>query len=47
MCKKAIKASLSDFTVRLKCSASTQRQALNAIVFSYNRVLDLHIEGSF
>src|SRR4051812_32444001 len=34
-----IKAFLSDLAVRLNVSASTQNQALNAIVFLYKRVL--------
>ena len=45
MGKKEIEAFLSDLAVKQKVSAATQRQALNAIVFLYNRVLDLPIEG--
>lgn len=36
---------LSDLTVRLKVSASTQRQALNALVFLYREVLDQPLDG--
>jgi len=36
---------LSDLAVNGKVSASTQRQALNAIVFLYRQVLDIPIDG--
>ena len=36
---------LSDLVVKQKVSASTQRQALNAIVFLYKEVLDSPLEG--
>lgn len=36
---------LSDLAVRGKVSASTQRQALNALVFLYRQVLDKPLEG--
>jgi integron integrase len=36
---------LSDLVVKGEVSASTQRQALNAIVFLYREVLDLSLEG--
>jgi len=36
---------LSDLAVRGKVSASTQRQALNALVFLYCEVLDLPLDG--
>ena len=36
---------LSDLAVNRKVSASTQRQALNAIVFLYRQVLDIPIDG--
>ncbi len=36
---------LSDLVVNKEVSASTQRQALNAIVFLYREVLDLPLEG--
>ncbi len=36
---------LSDLAVRGKVSASTQKQALNALVFLYREVLDLPLEG--
>ncbi len=36
---------LSDLTVNCKVSASTQRQALNALVFLYREVLDLPLDG--
>ncbi|MDY0375774.1 MAG: phage integrase N-terminal SAM-like domain-containing protein [Desulfobacterium sp.] len=36
---------LSDLVVRGEVSASTQSQALNAIVFLYREVLDLPLEG--
>jgi integrase len=43
--KKEIEAFLSEPAIRRKVSASTQRQALNAIVFLYNRVLNISIDG--
>ena len=36
---------LSDLAVRQKVAASTQRQAMNAIVFLYRDVLDIPLEG--
>lgn len=45
MGKKQIETFLSDLAVNRKVSAATQRQALNAIIFLYNRVLDKPIEG--
>jgi hypothetical protein len=36
---------LSDLVVRGEVSASTQSQALNAIVFLYPEVLDLPLKG--
>jgi integrase len=36
---------LSDLAVRQKVSASTQRQALNALVFLYREVLDKSLDG--
>ena len=36
---------LSNLTTQGKVSASTQRQALNAIVFLYREVLDLPLDG--
>ena len=44
MGKEEIEAFLSHLAVDLKCSASTQRQALNAIVFLYARVLHQPLE---
>ena len=44
MGKKEIEAFLSHLAVEENVSASTQRQALNAIVFLYKRVLDIHID---
>ena len=43
MDKFEIEAFLSHLAVELKVSASTQRQALNAIVFLYTKVLDLPV----
>lgn len=43
MGKCEIEAFLSHLAVELKVSASTQRQALNAIVFLYTKVLDLAV----
>ncbi len=36
---------LSDLAVRLEVSASTQRQALNALIFLYREVLDKPLDG--
>ena len=36
---------LSDLASRRKVSASTQRQALNALVFLYREVLDFPLDG--
>lgn len=44
MGKKEIEAFLSDLAVNGKIGASTQRQALNAIIFLYKHVLDKPIE---
>ncbi|MCD4689059.1 MAG: integron integrase [Desulfuromonadaceae bacterium] len=44
MGKIEIEAFLSDLAVVGKVSASTQRQALNAIVFLYKKVLDLPVD---
>jgi len=45
MGKTEIDAYLSHLATERKVSASTQRQALNAIIFLYRRVLDQPIEG--
>jgi site-specific recombinase XerD len=45
MGKKEIDAFLSHLATHLHVAAATQRQALNAIVFLYRRVLDQPIEG--
>ncbi len=45
MGKKEIDAFLSDLAVNKKVAASTQNQALNAIVFLYKHVLDIPVEG--
>ncbi|MEW6404628.1 MAG: phage integrase N-terminal SAM-like domain-containing protein, partial [Chloroflexota bacterium] len=45
MGKSQIESFLSHLAVEGKVSASTQRQALNAIVFLYRRILDHPIEG--
>ncbi|MEA3387031.1 MAG: integron integrase [Patescibacteria group bacterium] len=42
---KDIESFLSDLAVRGEMSASTRRQALNALVFLYRNVLDISIEG--
>ena len=47
MGKTQIEAFLSHLASDRKVSAATQRQALNAIVFLYNRVLDIPIEERF
>jgi integron integrase len=46
---QAIAAFLSDLAVRQKVAAATQAQALNALVFLYREVLQVHLEeiGSF
>jgi len=44
MGKNEVEAFLSHLVTRAKVSASTQRQALNALVFLYRRVLDQPIE---
>lgn len=44
MGKKEIEAFLSHLATEGKVSANTQRQALNAIVFLYKRVLDLPVD---
>ena len=45
MGKKEVEGFLSHLASRGKVSASTQRQALNAIVFLYRSVLDQPIQG--
>ena len=45
MGKKEVEGFLSHLASRGKVSASTQRQALNAIVFLYRNVLDQSIQG--
>lgn len=42
--KKEIEAFLSHLAVQQKVAASTQRQALNAIVFLYKKVLDIPVD---
>jgi len=42
---KNVERFLSDLAVRCEVSASTQSQALNALVFLYRHVLDLPFEG--
>ena len=44
MGKREIEDFLSHLATDLKVSASTQRQALNAIVFLYRQVLDISID---
>jgi len=44
MGKKGIEAFLSHLAVQQKVAASTQRQALNAIVFLYKKVLDIPVD---
>lgn len=44
MGKREIEAFLSHLATNLKVSTSTQKQALNAIVFLYRRVLDIPID---
>jgi integron integrase len=45
MWKKELDSFLSYLAVEEKVSASTQKQALNALVFLYRNVLDINIEG--
>ena len=45
MGKKEIDAFLSHLAINRNVSASTQRQALNAIIFLYRHVLDMPIDG--
>ena len=45
MAKSEIEAFLSHLATHENVAASTQRQALNAIVFLYRSVLDIHIDG--
>ena len=45
MGKKEVEGFLSHLASHGKVSASTQRQALNALIFLYRQVLDLPIEG--
>lgn len=42
---KNIEAFLSNLATEGKVTASTQRQALNALVFLYKKVLDIPLEG--
>lgn len=42
---KEVERFLSDLAVKKKVSASTQRQALNALVFLYRQVLDKPLDG--
>ena len=44
MGKNEVEVFLSHLATQVKVSASTQRQALNAIVFLYYKVLDIRIE---
>ena len=44
MGKKVIEAFLSHLAVQQHVAASTQRQALNAIIFLYKRVLDIPVD---
>ena len=44
MGKKEIEAFLSHLAIQQKVAASTQRQALNAIVFLYKKVLDIPVD---
>ena len=44
MGKKEIEAFLSHLAVQQKVASSTQRQALNAIVFLYKKVLDIPVD---
>jgi len=41
----AIAAFLSDLAVRLRVAAATQAQALNALIFLYREVLQVHVEA--
>ena len=47
MGKREIEDFLSHLATDLKVSASTQRQALNAIIFLYRQVLDINIDEQF
>lgn len=42
---KDVERFLSDLVVKQSVSASTQRQALNALIFLYKKVLDLPLDG--
>jgi hypothetical protein len=44
MGKRQIEAFLSHLAIQRNVAASTQRQALNAIVFLYKRVLDIPVD---
>ncbi|MBW1821588.1 MAG: phage integrase N-terminal SAM-like domain-containing protein, partial [Deltaproteobacteria bacterium] len=44
MGKEEIEAFLTDLAINGKVAASTQNQALNALVFLYKQVLEIHIE---
>ncbi|MCR4290836.1 MAG: phage integrase N-terminal SAM-like domain-containing protein [Candidatus Scalindua sp.] len=45
LCSQHVERFLSNLTTQGKVSASTQRQALNAIVFLYREVLDFPLDG--
>jgi integrase len=45
LCVRDVERFLSDLAVRKEVAASTQRQALNAIVFLYRKVLDKPLDG--
>jgi integron integrase len=45
LCSQHVERFLSNLVTQGKVSASTQRQALNAIVFLYREVLDLPLDG--
>ena len=45
MGRQQVEAFLSSLVSERKVASSTQRQALNSLVFLYREVLDMHIEG--
>ncbi len=45
MGRQQVEAFLSNLVSKRNVAASTQRQALNALVFLYRKVLDMPIEG--
>jgi integron integrase len=45
MGKQELDSFLSHLAVKEKVSAATQRQAMNALIFLYQRVLDIQVEG--